>query len=386
MKTHSRVLQVFQSPYFWLALLAAVLVLFPFDWLSDVWPVYALVFDRVFATVLAHEIGHATLFLLAGLLVHCAIPRLRRHALLYTLIMILGSLGEESFQALSRWRMPNFGDGRDLGFDALGFVLAYLLAWLWWRLRDAQPDRKRKTMQAIKTPKAIFSASEWLSYFQENAHQRLPIPWERGTIAEPSLRKPLIRSLQRFQVGEQGDGLHLRRAAARTHHPEYRAAIDLFVKEEQEHSRLLARLIEEMGGSLLTHHWSDTAFVFLRRLLGLRMELLVLLVAEVIAQVYYKALHDGTADVVLRSVFAQILHDEHGHVAFHCAYLRQVFASFSPLTRWLISQSWSLLFMLVCLMVISDHRTVFRTIRVTPLACWRDCMQAFRATQIFTHE
>jgi hypothetical protein len=61
-------------------------------------------------------------------------------------IMILGAVGEEFLQALSRWQTPNVGDGRDLGFDALGFVLAYLLVWVWWRLRDAQSERKKKTM------------------------------------------------------------------------------------------------------------------------------------------------------------------------------------------------------------------------------------------------
>ena len=238
----------------------------------------------------------------------------------------------------------------------------------------------------LKTHNHTFSASDWLNYFKENASQRQSIPWERGIIVEPHLRSPLIRSLQRFQVGEQGDGLHLRKAAARTHHPDYSAAIDLFIKEEQEHSRLLVRLIEGMGGSLLKHHWSNTCFIFLRRLLGLRMELLVLLVAEVIAQVYYKALHNGTADAVLRGVFAQILYDEHGHVAFHCAYLRQDFARLSPITRLLISKSWSLLAKLVCLIVICDHRAVFRAIGVTSRECWRECMHAFHETWIFTHE
>lgn len=377
MKTSVRFRGAIQSRLLWLVLLAALIVLFPFDWLSEVWPAFGSLFDQIFVSAREHAIGHTTLFLISGLLVFCSIPQLRRYPHLYTFIMILGAMGEEFFQALSRRQMPNIGDGHDLGFDALGFMLAFLLAWTWWWLRNARKNEKEKT---------IFPASEWLNSFQGNAHQRLLIPWEHGISAEPYLRKPLIRSLQRFQVGEQGDGLHLRKAAARTHHPEYIATIDLFIKEEQEHSRLLARLIEGMGGSLLTHHWSDTCFIFLRRLLGLHMELLVLLVAEVIAQMYYKALYDGTTDIVLRNVFEQILQDEHRHVAFHCAYLHHVFASLSPLTRWLISQSWSLLFMLVCLIVISDHRTVFRAIGMTPQACWSECMRAFRATQIFTYE
>jgi hypothetical protein len=241
-------------------------------------------------------------------------------------------------------------------------------------------------MSGYATQRSTFNAKDWFHYFQGNTQQRPSIPWEHGIIVEPGLRGPLLRSLQRFQVGEQGNGLHLLKAAARTHDPDYQAAIDLFIKEEQEHSRLLARAIEGIGGSLLKHHWSNTCFVFLRRLLGLRVELLVLLVADVIAQVYYKALFDGTTDMVLRGVFAQILHDEHGHVAFHCSYLRQTFSQISPLVRWLISTSWSLLFQLVCFIVICDHLTVFSAVGMTPRTCWHDCIQAFHETRIFTHD
>jgi hypothetical protein len=241
-------------------------------------------------------------------------------------------------------------------------------------------------MSASTIQRSPFHAKDWVHYFQGNMLQRSSIPWEHRIVVEPELRGPLLRSLQRFQVGERGDGIHLLKAAARTHDPEYQAAIDLFIKEEQEHSRLLARVIEGIGGSLLEHHWSNTCFIFLRRLLGLRLELLVLLVAEVIAQVYYKALFDGTADVVLRGVFAQILHDEHGHVAFHCSYLHQTFSHFSPFARWLISISWSLFFQLVCFIVICDHLAVFRAVGMTPRTCWRDCMQAFHATRIFAHD
>ena len=118
-----------------LAGLAAVLVLFPFDWLSDIWPAYAFAFDRVFATSLAHHIGHTSLFFLAGLLVLCSIERLRNHPFHYTILLLAGSFGEEFFQSLSKWQRPNIGDVRDIGFDTLGFVLAYLLFWICWPRR-----------------------------------------------------------------------------------------------------------------------------------------------------------------------------------------------------------------------------------------------------------
>ena len=245
---------------------------------------------------------------------------------------------------------------------------------------------EKSEMSTSPIQRSPFHARDWLHYFQGNMLHRLSIPWEEEIFVTPELRRPLLRSLQRFQVGEQGEGLHLIKAATRTHDPDYQAAITLFIKEEQEHSRLLARAIEGMGGNLLKHHWSNTCFVFLRRLLGLRLELLVLLVAEVIAQVYYQALFDGTTDAVMRTIFAQILHDEHGHVAFHCSYLHQTFSQFSPFACWFIYTSWSLLFRLVCFLVICDHLTVFRAVGMTPRTCWHECMQAFQATHIFTRE
>jgi hypothetical protein len=168
MKISEQFKRVIQSRFLWLALLAALVVLFPFDWLSKVWPAFGSLFDRIFVSAREHEIGHTTLFLLAGLLVLCSLPQLRRYPLFYILIMILGEVGEEFLQALSKWQVPNIWDGRDLGFDALGFVLAYLLVWVWWRLRDAKIDEKEK---------AIFPASEWLNSFQENA--RLVARWAR---------------------------------------------------------------------------------------------------------------------------------------------------------------------------------------------------------------
>lgn len=236
-------------------------------------------------------------------------------------------------------------------------------------------------MSELKVPDTLFNAKEWLSYFEMNQKQRFSIPWECGIEVESHLRLPLNRSLQRFQVGEQGDGMHLRFGAMQTGDPDYHAAIDLFIKEEQEHSRLLARLIEGMKGSLLPSHWSDTCFVLIRRFSGLHIELFVLLVAEIIAQVYYKVLYDGTTDMVLRSVFAQILHDELGHVAFHCSYLHRALIKQPPLLRSLILKGWQLFYMPVCLLVMYDHRSVFQAMGVKPSVFWHDCMLAFYAAR-----
>jgi hypothetical protein len=110
------------------AAVAGILVLFPFDWLVEVWPAYAAVFDRVFVNAQAHLIGHATLFGVAGLLVLYAFPPLRGRPGRYLLVMAMGAVGQEALQALAKREMPTIYDGRDLLLDLTGFVAAYLLA------------------------------------------------------------------------------------------------------------------------------------------------------------------------------------------------------------------------------------------------------------------
>lgn len=119
-------------------LMAGVLVLFPFDWLANVWPAYARLFDVVFATALAHHIGHATIFFLAGLLALFAFPALRPHPWLYLGVMALGALGEEALQSLFKLHLPTLGDGRDLLFDLIGFVAAYIVIGVWRRFTKAE--------------------------------------------------------------------------------------------------------------------------------------------------------------------------------------------------------------------------------------------------------
>jgi hypothetical protein len=97
----------------------------------------------------------------------------------------------------------------------------------------------------------------WLDYFEWNRTHRRPIPWQSGAHVEAGLRKPFIRSLQRFQVGESGEGLHLRKQAARTGCAVYQQCIDLFIKEEQEHARLMAKVLGMQQAPLLKHHWTD---------------------------------------------------------------------------------------------------------------------------------
>jgi hypothetical protein len=217
----------------------------------------------------------------------------------------------------------------------------------------------------------------WLNYFEQNRAERPPVPWEKGIRVELHLQAPLIRSLQKFQLGESGEGRKLKQHARAAGDPVYAAAIDLFIGEEQEHSRLMGRILRELNAPLLKSDWSDWCFVSLRHLFGLHQELMVLLLPEMIAKCYFRALHDGTRDEVLRAVFAQIEQDEDGHLAFHIEYLRRAFKDLSFSRRMLAQIIWRLAFRATCLAVMLDHRGVLHAVGLSPSAFWRDCGRIF---------
>src|SRR5665213_1409051 len=217
----------------------------------------------------------------------------------------------------------------------------------------------------------------WLDYFERNRANRLLVPWENGIQVEPHLRAPLIRSLQKFQLGESGEGRKLKSHARKTGDMTYARAIDLFIKEEQEHSRLMGKILRGLNAPLIEKHWGDSCFIFLRQLFGLHQELMVLLLPEMIAKRYFRPLHDGTRDPVLRAVFAQIARDEDGHLAFHIEYLRRAFEKM-PFTRKIFALViWRIAFRATGLVVMLDHRAVLCAVGMKPQEFWRDCGEIF---------
>lgn len=194
----------------------------------------------------------------------------------------------------------------------------------------------------------------WTRAFEAEAGRRRAQgepDWAGGA----GLAEPLARSLQRFQVGEDGDGANLIRKADEAGDPEYAAAVRLFVAEEQNHARLLALLLGAGDVPTIAAHWSDSAFVRLRRLLGLRLELMVLMIAEVVALRYYRAVSEGTGDPLVSEVAARILADERRHVPFHCLRLREALGALPATPRVLVLAGWRVLLLGATAVVVWDH-------------------------------
>jgi len=197
----------------------------------------------------------------------------------------------------------------------------------------------------------------WLEYFDARQGRELDAPFD-APFAERSGREAVARSIERFELGESGDGENLRRLAALTGDPSYARAIELFVAEEGQHARWLGVLRARFGGTRLESHWSDSAFVLLRHIGGLRREICVLLTAELIALTYYRVLPLAYEDPVLEAACARILLDERGHVAFHRATLNREFASMPSPARTASVLAWRAFVAGAAKVVAYDHREV----------------------------
>lgn len=187
----------------------------------------------------------------------------------------------------------------------------------------------------------------WVAEFEAEAERRHADgdpDWARGAC----LHRAVAASIQRFQVGESGDA-----------------------------ARLLAHLLAAAGAPTLAGHWSDTAFVQLRQMLGLRLELMVLMIAEVIALRYYRALRDGAGDPLAADVAARILADEERHVPFHCGRLSRSFRHLPAAGRAVMAGGWWCLMLGTVAVVAVDHGLALRCLGLSRTRFVREVLTLF---------
>jgi len=225
------------------------------------------------------------------------------------------------------------------------------------------------------------NSSRWVAYFRRNADCP-DFPWDDSYRLTPEERRAVIASMQQFQLGEgaQGRGF-LRRAEAyarRSGDAEFVNALRLFIAEEQRHSANLARFLEQQGIPLLGSQWVDTVFRRLRKLAGLEVCTRVLVVAELIAFPYYRALHNATASPLLRAICRRILRDEVFHVRFQASTLARVSVHHPGALRGMARLLTLWLLIGAVAVVWFEHRPVFRRGGYTPARFLRECLLRFR--------
>ena len=207
--------------------------------------------------------------------------------------------------------------------------------------------------------------SDWRRHFEMNRRRPMPEGLERAEEVPEAWRSALVASLATFQLGESGEGRiahEIDRAQLPGIDGDYRAALKLFVAEEGRHARILGLMVRGLGGKLLGRNWTERLFVFGRRLLGLRLKLVVLLVAEVIGGAFYGLLASRLPDGGLRRALEQICEDEQHHLDFHGEFFAR--QGWGVLMRAAWQAAWWSLALAAMGVVLVDHRRTLRTLGI----------------------
>lgn len=210
----------------------------------------------------------------------------------------------------------------------------------------------------------------WRNFFAERRGR--PLPELHDPQDYSGVPASLARSLAIFQLGESGGGTVVEQARSsrlRSADGYYAEALQLFVGEEHRHAEILAICVRNLGGSPIRRNWTADLFVFTRRLLGLRLKVLVLLVAEVVGICYYRLIAMQLPTGRLRSLLEQIVEDERSHLRFHCEFLRA--ETRGPWRRVVFAAVWRLAILSAVLVTLVDHRAALRDLGLPAGIAWR---------------
>lgn len=211
----------------------------------------------------------------------------------------------------------------------------------------------------------------WTQHFlaNQNTFREPEMPAEGCTLPE-SIRIPLARSLAIFQLGESGGGTRLMRYVRQVVREDrlqgYEKAVQLFIEEEQYHSRLLEKVVRYTGGFCLRKQWTNSVFRWLRNHFGVEFNIQILLIAELIAEAYFGALYRRCGDQAVRFCCRKILADEMRHLAFHAEFLRERLEGKPAWWRTLWRTQFRAFNLVTCAVVAWDHRACFRSLGLPP--------------------
>jgi hypothetical protein len=205
----------------------------------------------------------------------------------------------------------------------------------------------------------------WLDHFEYHSTRRCHLPAGKPGDLTGWERRLIGRSIATFQLGEQSDGRSLLLAAQRFEREHGVAPlariISLLISEEQHHAALLGAFMDEHGLPRKHSDWTDRIFRRLRRLAGFELYLSVLVTAELIGKVYYRALEAATGSRQLQTLCRMLVADELAHVGLETDLLRALHEKKSPALRALETAALRAFFTGASLVVWITHRCVLRS-------------------------
>jgi len=217
----------------------------------------------------------------------------------------------------------------------------------------------------------------WLNHFEYHAQHPRSVPPGLADVLRPEERRRIATSIATFQLGEQSEGSTLLRAAqrfARTHGvPSLLRIMELFIREEQRHALLLREFMDDHEIPRKRSDWTDRVFRGVRRLAGLELYVSVLITAELIGNVYYRALEAATGCQRLKILCRTLVCDELAHVGFESQLLLSL-RSRRPLPlRALMQLAHRIFFAGTAAVVWFAHRPVLRRAGYSPRSFQRAC-------------
>src|SRR3569833_3065597 len=113
-------------------------------------------------------------------------------------------------------------------------------------------------MRNVAHQSACTTSYGWVEYFYQNAPEPI-LPWGDNLRLSESERLAVLASIQQFQLGESATGARMLERAQRfsrqTGDLGLIAALKLFLREEQRHSKILARFLQIENAPCLRRHW-----------------------------------------------------------------------------------------------------------------------------------
>jgi hypothetical protein len=204
----------------------------------------------------------------------------------------------------------------------------------------------------------------WLDHFEYHSRRRCVMPEGRPDDLTSYERRLIADSLATFQLGEQSEGRSLLRAAQRYEQAHDAAPlaqiVALLIAEEQHHAALLGAFMDQHGLPRKRSDWTDQVFRRVRRLAGFELHISVLITAELIGKVYYRALEAATGCRQLQTLCRILIADELAHVGFESDLLRAMHAQKPPIVRAAGAVLHRTFFTSASLVVWFTHRRVLR--------------------------
>ena len=228
----------------------------------------------------------------------------------------------------------------------------------------------------------MFDWNYWLEIFSARA-PRLVIhrPDSDDWLTDEEHRR-IAASIATFQLGEQSEGCTLLRFAeqfsARHNLPALPAVTALFIREEQHHAAQLKSYMLANGIPLKRKSWTDSVFRVLRKLAGFEAAVTVLVTAEMIGFVYYRALARATGSRCLKTICRAMCADESLHLRYETQLLMTLRGDRGRVRRSIVEFLHRALVTVSACIVFYDHGAVLRHAGYSLRSVVRDCRATCR--------